>query len=94
METEPPLLPTGRRIAAQTVHRRPTPLVAIENEAPPLLFVDPPLAGPLAHGRVSIRYRTENLGVAPMFGQGALDVSPRIVMSTSPSTTHPGILSM
>jgi hypothetical protein len=42
------------------------------------LIVDPPLPGPLAHGRVFIQYRTENLRVVPVFGAGALDVSPRI----------------
>ena len=58
--------------------RGPSPLVAIENEAPPKLIVDPPLAEPLALGRVFIQYRTENLRVVPVFGKGALDVSPRI----------------
>jgi hypothetical protein len=32
----------------------------------------------LAEGRVFIQYRTENLRVLPVFGKGALDVSPRI----------------
>ncbi|AGY59452.1 DUF6130 family protein [Gloeobacter kilaueensis] len=58
--------------------RDPSPLIAIENEAPARLIVDPPLAGPLAQGRVFIQYRTENLRVLPVFGAGALDVSPRI----------------
>lgn len=58
--------------------RGPSPLVAIENEAPPKLIVDPPLPEPLALGRVFIQYRTENLRVVPVFGKGALDVSPRI----------------
>lgn len=56
----------------------PSPLVAIENEPPPRLIVDPPLAGPLAAGRVFIQYRTEHLRVVPVFGAAALDVSPRI----------------
>ncbi len=56
----------------------PSPLIAIENEAPPKLIVDPPLPGPLAAGRVFIQYRTENLRVVPVFGTGALGVSPRI----------------
>lgn len=65
---------------AQTARdiRGPSPLVAIDNEAPARLIVDPPLAGPLAQGRVFIQYRTENLRVVPVFGTGALDVSPRI----------------
>jgi hypothetical protein len=58
--------------------RGPSPLVAIENEAPAVLIVDPPLPGPLAQGRVFIQYATENLRVVPVFGAGALDVSPRI----------------
>ena len=58
--------------------RGPSPLVAIENEPAPKLIVDPPLAEPLAQGRVFIQYRTENLRVVPVFGKGALDVSPRI----------------
>jgi hypothetical protein len=56
----------------------PSPLVSIKNEPPAKLIVDPPLAEPLASGRVFIQYRTENLRVVPVFGEGALDVSPRI----------------
>lgn len=55
-----------------------SPLIAIENELPARLIVDPPLPEPLAQGRVFIQYRTENLRVMPVFGKGALDVSPRI----------------
>ncbi|MBW4430464.1 MAG: hypothetical protein KME28_01515 [Pelatocladus maniniholoensis HA4357-MV3] len=55
-----------------------SPLIAIKNEAPPKLIVDPPLLEPLAQGRVFIQYRTENLRVLPVFGKGALEVSPRI----------------
>jgi hypothetical protein len=58
--------------------RGPSPLVAIENEAPARLIVDPPLPEQLAQGLVFIQYRTENLRVVPVFGKGALDVSPRI----------------
>jgi Family of unknown function (DUF6130) len=67
-------------VAAQSAKaiRGPSPLVAIDNEAPPKLIVDPPLPEPLALGRVFIQYRTENLRVVPVFGTGALDVSPRI----------------
>ncbi|NEJ69137.1 hypothetical protein GR197_01080 [Rhizobium phaseoli] len=56
----------------------PSPLVAIDNEPAPRLIVDPPLAEPLSRGLVFIQYRTENLRVVPVFGTGALDVSPRI----------------
>lgn len=58
--------------------RGASPLVAIEDEPAPQLIVDPPLPGPLAAGKVFIQYRTENLRIVPVFGQGALDVSPRI----------------
>jgi len=65
---------------AQTAReiRGPSPLVAIENEPPARLIVDPPLSEQLAQGLVFIQYRTENLRVVPVFGKGALDVSPRI----------------
>jgi hypothetical protein len=58
--------------------RGPSPLLAIENEPPPKLIVDPPLPEPLVLGRVFIQYRTENLRMVPVFGNGALAVSPRI----------------
>ena len=58
--------------------RGASPLVAIEHEPPARLVVDAPLADPLARGLVFIQYRTENLHVVPVFGTGALQVSPRI----------------
>lgn len=65
---------------AQTARdiRGPSPLLAIENEPAAKLIVDPPLPDPLSRGLVFIQYRTENLRVVPVFGQGALSVSPRI----------------
>lgn len=67
-------------VFAQTAKnvRGPSPLIAIENEAPAKLIVDPPLPEPLSRGLVFIQYRTENLRVVPVFGKGALQVSPRI----------------
>jgi hypothetical protein len=67
-------------VSAQSARdvRGPSPLVAIENEAPAKLIVDPPLPEQLALGLVFIQYRTENLRVVPVFGKGALDVSPRL----------------
>ena len=65
-------LPTAKEI------RGPSPLLAIEDEPPAILVVDPPLAGPLASGKVFIQYRTENLRVVPVFGSAALAVSPRL----------------
>jgi hypothetical protein len=55
-----------------------TPLVAIPNEAPAKLIVDPPIPEQLALGRVFIQYRTENLRILPVFGKAALEVSPRV----------------
>ena len=55
-----------------------TPLVAIPNEPPATLIVDPPIPEQLALGRVFIQYRTENLRILPVFGDAALIVSPRI----------------
>jgi Family of unknown function (DUF6130) len=53
-------------------------VVQLDTEPPSKLFVDPPLPGPLSFGRVVIQYRTENLRIVPVYGEGALDVSPRI----------------
>ena len=66
--------------SAQTARdvRGSTPLVAIPNEPAPKLIVDPPIPEQLALGRVFIQYRTENLRILPVFGSGALTVSPRI----------------
>jgi len=55
-----------------------TPLVALQNEAPAKLIVDPPIPEQLALGRVFIQYRTENLRIMPVFGKAALEVSPRV----------------
>lgn len=55
-----------------------TPLVAVANEPPAKLVVDPPIPEQLALGRVFIQYRTENLRIMPVFGKAALEVSPRI----------------
>lgn len=65
---------------AQTAReiRGPSPLLAIDAEPAPRLIVDEPLPGPLAAGRVFIQYRAENMRILPVFGAGALRVSPRI----------------
>jgi hypothetical protein len=55
-----------------------SPYVAIENEPAPKLIVDPPLPGPLAQGVLQAQYRVENLRIVSVFGEGALNVSPRI----------------
>jgi Family of unknown function (DUF6130) len=66
--------------AAQTAKdvKGATPLVAIPNELPAKLIVDPPIPEQLALGRVFIQYRTENLRIVPVFGKAALEVSPRV----------------
>ena len=66
--------------AAQTAKdvKGATPLVAIPNEPPAKLVVDPPVPEQLALGRVFIQYRTENLRILPVFGNAALSVSPRV----------------
>lgn len=85
-------LPTGRaeeRPAPQAARnagplrtarevRGPTPYAAIENEPPPKLIVDAPLPDLLDKGIVWIQYRTENVRIVPVFGKGALNVSPRV----------------
>ena len=53
-------------------------VVALTNEPPARLFVDPPVPEALALGRVYIQYRAENLRIVQVFGKAALDVSPRI----------------
>jgi hypothetical protein len=58
--------------------RGATPYVEIENEAPPKLIVDPPLTNLLAQGIVWIQWRVENVRILPVFGKGALNVSPRV----------------
>jgi hypothetical protein len=66
--------------SAQTARdvKGPTPLVAVQNEPPAKLIVDPPIPEQLALGRVFIQYRTENLRILPVFGNAALTVSPRV----------------
>jgi hypothetical protein len=74
------LVSVGSSAAAQSAREviGATPLLPIEHEAPPRLIVDPPLAEPLAAGRVYIQYRSENIRILPVFGEAALDVSPRL----------------
>ena len=67
-------------VAAQTAKevKGATPLVAVANEPPAKLVVDPLIPEQLAQGRVFIQYRTENLRILPVFGSAALAVSPRV----------------
>jgi Family of unknown function (DUF6130) len=56
----------------------PAPQLEIKSEPPPRLIVDPPLPDLLDHGVVLIQWRAENVHVVPVFGKGALNVSPRV----------------
>src|SRR5687768_16967488 len=58
--------------------RGPSPYLEITNEPPPKLIVDPPLPEGLAYGIFWAQYRVENLRIVPVFGKGALNVSPRV----------------
>ena len=58
--------------------RGASPYVEIQNEPPPKLIVDPPLTNLLAQGVVWIQWRVENVHIVPVFGKGALNVSPRV----------------
>jgi hypothetical protein len=58
--------------------RGASPYEIIETEPAPKLIVDPPLPGPLARGIFQAQYRVENLRIVPVFGAGALHVSPRV----------------
>jgi hypothetical protein len=58
--------------------RGASPYLEIENEPPPRLIVDPPLPNLLGKGIVWIQWRVENVNIVPVFGKGALEVSPRV----------------
>jgi hypothetical protein len=58
--------------------RGATPYAEIANEPAPKLIVDPALPDLLDKGIVWIQYRTENVRIVPVFGKGALNVSPRV----------------
>jgi hypothetical protein len=58
--------------------RGTSPYVALQNEPPPKLVVDPPLPDQLAMGIFQVQYRAENVHILPVFGAGALSVSPRV----------------
>ncbi|MGX9143218.1 DUF6130 family protein [Mesorhizobium sp. 128a] len=58
--------------------RGASPYVSIESEPAPKLIVDPPLQVGLTQGVFWAQYRVENLHIVPVFGPGALRVSPRV----------------
>lgn len=55
-------------------------VVPLTGEEPPAkIFIDPPLAEPLASRRVAvIHYCAQNLHLVPVFGPNALAVTPRV----------------
>ena len=59
---------------------RPAGVIPLTGTEPAAkIVIDPPLAEPLAsRGVVVITYCAENLRIAPVFGPGALAVSPRV----------------
>ena len=64
------LLVTNAVAQTASEDRGASPYVAIENEPPPKLIVDPtPLAAGLAHDIVWIKYHAENVRIVPVFGQ-------------------------
>ncbi|HEX8271461.1 MAG TPA: DUF6130 family protein [Longimicrobiaceae bacterium] len=68
----------GASAPTAKAYRGASPYVAIENEPPPRLIVDPPLAEGLPLGVYWAQYRVENLRIAQVFGPGARQVSPRV----------------
>jgi len=71
---------TAVPIAAQGAKevRGASPYLEIKNEPPPKLIVDAPLPDLLDQGIVWIQWRVENVNIVPVFGKGALTVSPRV----------------
>jgi hypothetical protein len=67
-------MPTSNQSAKDI--RGASPLVSIDNEAPPKLIVDPPLADQLARGVHPVPNRES--AHRSVFGCGALSVSPRV----------------
>jgi hypothetical protein len=75
--TEVKPAPESASQSAQEI-RGASPYAEIGNEPPPKLFVDEPLPEGLAQGIVWIQWRVENVNVVPVFGKGALNISPRV----------------
>ena len=58
--------------------RGASPYLEIKTEPAPKLIVDSPLPDLLDQGIVWIQWRAENVNIVPVFGKGALGVSPRV----------------
>ena len=72
------MLATGAFAQSAKDVRGASPYVAIENEPAAKLIVDSPLPEGLAIGVFWAQYRVENVHIAQVFGDGALQVSPRV----------------
>ena len=76
------MTPVASTTLAQTATQqcRPAQVIPVTGAEPAAkIVIDPPLAGPLAsRGVVVIAYCAENMRMAPVFGEGALAVSPRV----------------
>ena len=67
-------------VQSATDNCRLAPVIPLTGKEPPAkIFVDPPLAEPLAsRGVAIIQYCAQNLHLVPVFGPNALAVSPRV----------------
>ena len=76
------LVPCARSAVAQsaTDNCRPASVIPLTSKEPPAkIFIDPPLAEPLAsRGVAIIQYCARNLHLVPVFGANALAVAPRV----------------
>lgn len=70
----------GFNAPAQTVADAGTPpaVIPVDSEPPAALHIFPPVPEALARGVVILQFKTENFRVIPVFGKGALGVSPRV----------------
>ena len=58
--------------------RGASPYLEVKNEPAAKLILDQPLPDLLDKGVVWIQWRVENVNIVPVFGKGALTVSPRV----------------
>lgn len=70
----------GFNVAAQAVTDAGTPpaVIPVDSEPPAALHIYSPVPEALARGVVILQFKTENFRVIPIFGKGALGVSPRV----------------
>lgn len=70
----------GFNVAAQTVTEAGVPpaVIPVDSEPPAALHLYAPVPAALARGVVILQFKTENFRVIPVFGKGAVGVSPRV----------------